>query len=148
LKAKHFYAILIEEKIDKLQLMEITMDYCEIYKSVLDADRVAVVICDLKHNIIYMNPAAVNRYQKWGGKDLLGKSLLDCHNGKSKEMIIKVLEWFKQSEENQLVYTSYNEKENKDVYMVALRNDAGELIGYYEKHEYRNRETMKKYDLR
>ena len=78
----------------------------------------------------------------------MGKSLLDCHNSKSKEMIIKVLDWFTQSVENNLVFTSYNEKENKDVYMVALRNDAGELIGYYEKHEYRSRETMKKYDLK
>ncbi len=124
------------------------MDLSEIYKSVLEADRAAVVICDLEHTVIYMNPAAVNRYQRWGGKDLLGKSLLDCHNEKSKEMIIKVLEWFGKSEENDLVYTSYNEKENKDVYMVALRNDAGELIGYYEKHEYRNRETMKMYDMK
>lgn len=33
------------------------------------------------------------------------------------------------------------------VYMVALRDDAGQLIGYYEKHEYRSRETMKIYDL-
>lgn len=40
-----------------------------------------------------------------------------------------------------------NEKENKDVYMVALRNESGELIAYYEKHEYRNRETMKMYDM-
>ena len=30
--------------------------------------------------------------------------------------------------------------------MVALR-DEGKLIGYYEKHEYRNAETMKPYDL-
>ena len=124
------------------------MDLNEIYKSILEADRAAVVICDLEHTIIYMNPAAINRYQRWGGKDLLGKSLLDCHNDNSKELIIKVLEWFGRSGENNLVYTSYNEKENKDIYMVALRNDAGELIGYYEKHEYRNRETMKKYDLK
>ena len=31
--------------------------------------------------------------------------------------------------------------------MIALRNDEGELIGYYEKHEYRNIETMKLYDM-
>ena len=30
--------------------------------------------------------------------------------------------------------------------MVALR-DEGKLIGYYEKHEYRDRETMKFYDM-
>jgi hypothetical protein len=37
------------------------------YKSVLDQDRAAVVICNLKHEIIYMNSAAVQNYEKWGG---------------------------------------------------------------------------------
>lgn len=32
------------------------------------------------------------------------------------------------------------------VYMVALRDDNGALIGYYEKHEYRNRETTGFYE--
>ncbi len=119
----------------------------EIYKSVLEADRAAVVICDLEHTIIYMNPVAIERYAKWGGKDLMGKSLLNCHNEKSREMIQKVVEWFKASKDNNIVYTFFNQKENKDVYMVALRNEEGNLIGYYEKHEYRNRETMKMYDI-
>ena len=122
-------------------------DINEIYKSVLEADRAAVVICDLEHTIIYMNPVAIERYAKWGGKELMGKSLLDCHNEKSREMINKVLDWFRRSKDNNIVYTFYNAKENKDVYMVALRNDEGDLIGYYEKHEYRNRETMKMYDI-
>ena len=119
----------------------------EIYKSVLEADRAAVVICDLEHTIIYMNPVAIERYAKWGGKDLMGKSLLNCHNEKSREMIEKVIDWFKASKDNNIVYTFFNQKENKDVYMVALRNEEGDLIGYYEKHEYRNRETMKMYDI-
>ena len=108
-----------------------TIDINEVYKSVLEADRAAIVICDLDHKIIYMNPAAINRYEKWGGKNLMGQSLLNCHNDKSREMIIKVLDWFKASKNNNIVYTSYNEKENKDVYMVALRNSAEELIAYY-----------------
>lgn len=119
----------------------------EIYKSVLEADRAAVVICDLDHTIIYMNPSAIERYAKWGGRELMGKSLLECHNEKSRQMIQKVLDWFQASADNNMVYTFYNQKENKDVYMVALRNDAGDLIGYYEKHEYRDRETMQMYDL-
>lgn len=122
-------------------------DINEIYKSVLEADRAAVVICDLEHTIIYMNPAAIDRYAKWGGKALMGKSLMNCHTEKSREMIQKVVDWFRASKDNNLVYTFFNEKENKDVYMVALRNNVGDLIGYYEKHEYRNRETMKMYDL-
>lgn len=36
---------------------------------------------------------------------------------------------------------------NKDVYMVAIRDNDGELIAYYEKHEYRDKETMKMYDI-
>ena len=123
------------------------IDLYQVFKSVLEADRAAVVICDLDHRIIYMNPAAIGRYVKWGGEALLGKSLLDCHNEKSREMIHKVVGWFQASKDNNLVYTSYNEKENKDVYMVALRDDSGELIAYYEKHEYRNRETMKMYEM-
>ena len=122
-------------------------DLSKVFKSVLEADRAAVVICDLEHNIIYMNPVAIARYEKWGGKDLLGKSLLDCHNDKSREMINKIVDWFKASKDNNLVYTSYNQKENKDVYMVALRDDSENLIAYYEKHEYRDRETMKMYEM-
>ena len=123
------------------------MDMLKIYKAVLDADRAAVVLCSLDHTIIYMNPAACERYAKWGGEKLLGRSLLDCHNEHSREMIVKILDWFKKSKDNSIVYTFKNVKENKDVYMVALRDENGELIGYYEKHEYRTPETMKLYDI-
>lgn len=119
----------------------------EFFKGVVDADRAAVVICDLAHRIVYMNPAAIERYRTRGGSGLLGQNLLDCHNERSREMIVKVLDWFRKSSDNNVVYMSFNPKENKDVYMVALRNEAGELIGYYEKHEYRSRETMKMYDM-
>lgn len=123
------------------------MELSKFFKSIIEQDRCAVVICNLQHEIIYMNPAAIARYSKSGGEKLIGKSLLTCHNEKSKEMIEKAIEWFKKSAENNLVYTYRNEKENKDVYMIALRTDDGTLIGYYEKHEYRSRETMKLYDF-
>lgn len=123
------------------------MDMLKICKAVLDADRAAVVLCTLDHTIVYMNKSAINRYAKWGGENLVGKSLLDCHNEHSRMMINKVLDWFAKSAENNIVYTFRNDKENKDVYMVALRDDDGTLIGYYEKHEYRDRETMKLYDI-
>ena len=63
------------------------------------------------------------------------------------QRIDQVLAWFAKSGENNTVYTFRNDEENKDVYMVALRNEAGELIGYYEKHEYRSRETAPLYDI-
>ena len=111
-------------------------------KSMAEEDLCAIVMCNLKHEIISMNPAAKERYVKWGGEALIGKNLLDCHNQKSARMIQKVVNWFSESHDHNRIYTFYNEKENKDVYMVALREENGELIGYYEKHEYRNRETV------
>ena len=123
------------------------MDLNTFYKSALEADEQQIVLCDLEHTIIYMNPAAIKRYSKRGGKNLIGKSLLDCHNEKSGILSKNVISWFKESIDHNKIYTFYNEKENKDVYMIALRNDNGELIGYYEKHEIRNRETSKMYDF-
>lgn len=124
------------------------MELLHFFKSIIDQDRCAIVICNLEHEIVYMNPTAVERYAKRGGAELVGKSLMDCHNPQSVEKIHKVVAWFAQSKENNIVYTYYNEKENKDVYMIALRDGDGTLIGYYEKHEYRNRETAKMYDLK
>ena len=49
--------------------------YVSFYKSIIDQDRCAVVICNLKHEIIYMNPAAILNYKKWGGDKLIGRSL-------------------------------------------------------------------------
>lgn len=116
------------------------------YKSIVDQDKNSIVICNLEHEMIYMNPAAVHNYEKWGGKKLIGRSLLECHNQESRARIQQVVDWFAEDESHNMVYTFHNEKQNKDVYMVALR-DEGKLIGYYEKHEYRNAETMKLYDL-
>ncbi len=124
-----------------------TMELAAYFQSVLEQDPAAVVICNLQHEIIYMNPAAIARYAKRGGRQLLGKSLLDCHGPASRDMIAKVLAWFAASPTHNRIYTSYNPKENKDVYMVALRSAQGELIGYYEKHEYRNPEQGRLYDF-
>ena len=119
----------------------------KMYKSVLEQDRAAVVLCDLEHTIVYMNPAAAAHYSKYGGASLIGKCLLDCHNPQSRESIEKVVAWFAKSPENNMIYTFHNEKQKKDIYMVALRDENGQLIGYYEKHEYRATEQAKMYDF-
>ena len=123
------------------------MELTPFFKSVLDQDRAPVVLCDLEHTIIYMNKAAIERYAKNGGEALLGGSLLNCHTPKAREIINQVLDWFRADKDHNIIYEFRNDEENKDVYMVALRDDSGNLIGYYEKHEYRNRETAKLYDF-
>lgn len=121
------------------------MELSSYFKSVIEQDRAAVVICNLEHEIIYMNPAAGMRYAKRGGTALVGQNLFACHNAQSQEMIRKVIAWFAESREHNIIYTYHNEKENKDVYMVALRDEEGTLIGYYEKHEYRSPEEEELY---
>lgn len=119
------------------------MELEKLFKSVLEQDKAPVVICDLEHTVVYMNPSAIARYHV----DLTGKSIKQCHSSKANEIIDRVVAWFAQRKENNIVFTYNNEKENKDVYMVALRDDNGELIGYYEKHEYRSKETAKLYKM-
>ena len=123
------------------------MEISLFFKSIIDQDKSPIVICDTEHTVIYMNPSAVERYTTAGGKSLVGKSLLNCHK-KSGDVIKEVLSWFAKSTENNSVHTFYNEKENKDVYMVALRDDDLKLIGYYEKHEYRNRDNTELYAMK
>lgn len=114
------------------------------FKSVLEQDKAPVVICDLKHTVVYMNPAAIFIYHV----DITGKSIKDCHNAASNNKIERVVDWFKRSRENNIVYTAHSDKENKDIYMVALRDGDGTLIGYYEKHESRNKETADQYAIK
>jgi len=113
------------------------------FRSIVEQDRCSIVICNTHDEIVYMNPAAKRNYAKHG--DLIGKSIMECHNERSCEMIAKVREWFAESPDNNIMFTFHNEKQNKDVYMVALRDKDGQLIGYYEKHEFRDPETMKRY---
>ncbi len=114
----------------------------KLFKSILDQNTAPIVVCDMRDTIVYMNPSAIERYHK----DLTGANIKECHPTSANEMIEKVLAWFKESKDNNIIYTYRNDEENKDVYMVALRDDDGTLIGYYEKHEYRDKETVGLYE--
>lgn len=119
----------------------------KLFKSIIDQDNANVVVCDLDHKIVYMNPIACERYAKRGGAALVGRSLMDCHNPDSQEKIRKVIAWFAESPSNNRVHTFFNDKQNKDGYMVALRDEDGTLIGYYEKHEYRTQDETPFYEI-
>lgn len=119
------------------------MEISAFFKGIIDSDIAPVVVCDVNHTIVYMNPSAAERYANSGGYQLVGQSILDCHNDDSNSKIVRVVEWFSQSRDNNRIFTFHNPKENKDVYMIAIRDENGALIGYYEKHEYRTPESLK-----
>jgi len=124
-----------------------TMELNPYFKSIIDQDLSQVVICDTDHIIRYMNPAAVSHYETRGGSSLVGKSLMDCHNPRSVAAIERVVQWFGMSRENNRVHTFYNVKDNRDVYMIALRGEDGALIGYYEQHIVRNPDPAPLYQI-
>lgn len=47
----------------------------------------AVTICDVEGKIIYMNDKAASMFSKSGGYELIGKSLFECHNERSNDII-------------------------------------------------------------
>jgi transcriptional regulator with PAS, ATPase and Fis domain len=47
----------------------------------------AVTACDLDAKIIYMNDKSAATFKNYGGTELIGKSLFDCHGEKSAEQI-------------------------------------------------------------
>ena len=79
----------LQKRLDNEKVIKFK-SYVSFYKSIVDQDRASVVICNLKHEIIYMNPAAVTSYAKRGGDKLIGRSLLDCHSPESRDKIQQV----------------------------------------------------------
>lgn len=52
---------------------------------------VALTICDEQGTILYMNPAAVENFEKDGGAALIGRNLLDCHPEPSRTLLRDML---------------------------------------------------------
>jgi transcriptional regulator with PAS, ATPase and Fis domain len=50
-----------------------------------------VIVSDAEGTIIYMNEKAISNYEKEGGKNLLGKNLMDCHNESSRQKILEIM---------------------------------------------------------
>ncbi len=51
----------------------------------------AVTVSDHNGTIIYMNKKAADTFKKWGGLELIGKSLYDYHNENSTKIIREIL---------------------------------------------------------
>jgi transcriptional regulator with PAS, ATPase and Fis domain len=51
----------------------------------------AITICDRLGIVVYMNDLSRKMFDKDGGKDLIGKSLVECHPEPAKTMLMKML---------------------------------------------------------
>lgn len=51
----------------------------------------AITICDRKGIIVYMNQVSISQFEKYGGKQLIGSNLIDCHPEPAKTKLIEML---------------------------------------------------------
>jgi len=87
------------------------------------------VFADANHVIRYMNRAAIAHYEE--GASLMGRSLFDCHNEQSRQVIEETLAAFHAGEDERLI----TDDDKHRIYMRVVRDEAGEVIGYYERYE-------------
>jgi hypothetical protein len=97
--------------------------------ALLDSLKDPFLFADTGHVIRYMNKAAIAHYKE--GAVLVGRSSLDCHNESSRRQICEILAALEHGEEERLI----TDNEKHRIFMRAIRDGHGQLIGYYERYE-------------
>jgi hypothetical protein len=86
----------------------------------------AVTVCGPDGTIIEMNDQAEKSYSKWGGRQLLGSNLLDCHPEPSRSKLEQLME---QRRKN--IYTIEKKGVRKLIYQTPWFQE-GQYRGFVE----------------
>jgi DUF438 domain-containing protein len=97
--------------------------------AILDSLKDPILFADTEHVTRYMNKAAIAHYEE--GETLIGRSLLDCHNERSQQMMIEILAAMHDGLEEQLI----TDNEEERIFMRVVRDAGGRVLGYYERYE-------------
>ena len=100
-----------------------------IMASILDSLEGPVLFADTDHVTRYMNKAAIAYYTD--GKGQIGRSLLDCHSERSQAMMVEILAAMHEGLEERRI----SGEEDPRVFMRAVRDRDGKVLGYYERYE-------------
>ncbi len=105
------------------------MERSHLLEAILDSLTEPVLFADTAHITQYMNAAAISHYEE--GKALIGRNLLDCHNEESRIMMLEILGEMQDGLEEKLI----TDNEKHRIFMRAVRNSNGKLLGYFERYE-------------
>ena len=86
----------------------------------------AITVCDTQGIVLEMNEKSALTFSKDGGKTLIGKSLLDCHSEKSRQMILEMMR-----SEKVNIYTIEKLGKKKLIYQCPWYAD-GKMAGLVE----------------
>lgn len=99
---------------------------------------VAVTVCDIEGNIIYMNKKSADMFEDQGGYNLLGENLYNCHNENSKRIIKELIDNQKeniysieQNGKNRLIYQSPYYENNKMKGLIELVIELPDNLPHY-----------------
>ncbi len=96
--------------------------------AILDSLKDPVLFADTEHVTRYMNKAATEFYD--GGEGLIGRSLLDCHNERSQQMMKEILGEMHGGLTERLI----TDDDEYRIYMRVVRGVDGKVLGYYERY--------------
>ena len=98
--------------------------------AILESLKAPILFADTEHITRYMNPAAVAHYD--GGEELIGKSLLECHNEASQAMMKEILH---SMIHDGLEEREISEEDGQKIFMRVVRDSRGGVLGYFERYE-------------
>ena len=105
------------------------MVYATFLAAILDSLKDPVLVADTQHVTRYMNKAAIAFYEE--GESLIGRSLLDCHNERSQQMMVEILAEMHEGLDERII----TDDEEHRIYMRVVRDVEGGVLGYYERYE-------------
>ncbi|WP_303838102.1 hypothetical protein [Ruminococcus flavefaciens] len=117
----------------------------DFFKGIIDSEEGPIVLCNLDYRIIYENPAALSYYSSIS--PITGRLLSTIMDEEMMSKVVMSVEWFKEDTKNNKVFAFHDKKNNMDMYILAIRNTNGELIGFYGRREDRNPDSGKEFDL-
>lgn len=86
----------------------------------------SVTVCDKNGIIIFMNEKSCKSFEKYGGKELIGKNLFNCHNSNSCKIIKELLR-----EDKSNTYTVTKNDKKKLIHQTPWHKD-GKVMGLIE----------------
>lgn len=99
------------------------------YQSLLNSVKDSILFADTNHIVQYMNKAAIEHFED--GEKLLQSNLLKCHNEVSQKMMIDIFSEMKNGLEEKMI----TDNEKYRIFMRAVRDEKGNLLGYFERYE-------------
>lgn len=106
------------------------MDRLELLECMLDSLKDPFVFADTSHTVRYLNAAAGPYFPS--GRTKVGASILDLHREELRPRILEVYRCLENGDDERKTF----EDGTLRIFMRAVRDREGSLVGYYERYDH------------